>query len=365
MTDRLIKNLRLPDGTHADLGIAGGCLVEPASLIHPAVIEADGLIALPGLVDLHTHLREPSPTPAETIASGTAAAARGGYTAVFAMANTNPVTDTADRVKELRRRSLSASAEVIPVGAITYGLAGLELADLEAIHAEGVTHFSDDGYCLMDSTLMRAALTRVGAFGGLIAPHSPRHRLAGPAAGCPARPGSDCAVGSASRHAGEHSPNSPRNAWVGAETDWPGVAEAAMVARDVQLARDTGAHVHICHVSMAESVEVIRWAKKRGIPVSAEVTPHHLLLDAELLTSGDTRFKVNPPLRHLEDRLALRQALADGTIDVVATDHAPHLPADKNKPLAEAKPGMVGLEWALAVVIETLVLPGLMDWVGV
>jgi len=347
MADLLISGVTLPSGERTDLGIRAGLLADPADLTTPRVIDAEGLVALPGLVDLHTHLREPSPEPAETVVTGTAAAARGGFTAVFAMANTDPVTDTADKVRHLRTLAETASAQVFPVGAVTRGLEGTDLADIEAMHALGVTYFSDDGRCVMDAGLMREALMRVGAFGGVIGQHSQDHNLAGTLACLP--------VGSADeRGFAEAEP-----------TDWPQVAEAVIVARDVQLAKDTGAHVHICHVSTAESLEIIAWAKARGIPVTAEVTPHHLLLDSELTTLEDPLFKVNPPLRGLGDRLALRQALADGIIDIVATDHAPHLPSDKAKPFPQARPGMVGLEWALAVVIDTMVTTDMLTWAGV
>ena len=339
-----IRGVSLPTGEQTTIGIMDATLVDPAVLSKPRIIDADGLLVLPGLVDLHTHLREPSPNPAETISTGTKAAAHGGYTAVFAMANTNPVTDTSDKVRQLLNRLEICSAEVIPIGAITTGLQGLELSDLEAMHDLGVCLFSDDGHCVMDATLMRQALLRVSAFGGVIAQHSQDHNLAGHLAWLPDRP-----TGHETAEA----------------TGWPREAEASIVTRDVQLARDTGGHVHICHVSTAESVEVLRWAKANKIRVTAEVTPHHLLLDAELLARGDTTFKVNPPLRNEEDRLALRQGLAESIIDIVATDHAPHLFVDKDKPFTEAKPGMIGLEWALAVVIQTMVIPGLLNWSGV
>jgi len=349
MTDLIIKDVTLPSGVRTDLGIHDAHLADPASLTRPRVIDASGLVALPGLVDLHTHLREPAPVPAETLATGTAAAARGGFTAVFAMANTDPVTDTAERVRDLRNRAAELSAEVIPVGAITRGLGGAELAEIEQMHAEGVTYFSDDGHCVMDASAMRQALRRVGAFSGVVAQHSQDHTLAGSLSCRPDGP----------RRTRGPEPVTPD------PTCWPRSAEAVIVARDVQLALDTGAHVHVCHISTAEAVDVVRWAKSQSIPVTAEVTPHHLLLGCDLLDSDDTRFKVNPPLRALEDREAVRQALADGTIDLVATDHAPHLPSDKDKPFPQAKPGMVGLEWALGVVIETMVNSGLLDFSGV
>ncbi|MCL2785469.1 MAG: dihydroorotase [Propionibacteriaceae bacterium] len=346
MADVLIRGVTLPSGVTTDLAVSGGVLVDPGSVSQPATIDGSGLIALPGLVDLHTHLREPSPTPAETIETGTLAAARGGFTGVFAMANTNPVTDTAESVRHLLRLAEASHAEVIPVGAITTGLAGEELCEIEPMWAEGVTYFSDDGFCVMDADLMREALQRVKAFNGVIGQHSQDCHLAGASACFP----------------DEDSLNIDHPS---SDTIWPGVAEAVIVARDVQLALDTGARVHICHVSTAESVEVVRWAKAQGAPITAEVTPHHLLLDCELLMSMDTRFKVNPPLRGWEDREELKRALAEGILDIVATDHAPHLPSDKDKPFPQAKPGMVGLEWALGIVIETMVKPGLLDWAGI
>ena len=374
MADLLIREVELPSGRRADLGISGSHLVEPDALTNPQVIDAAGLIALPGLVDLHTHLRQPSPQPAETIASGTAAAARGGYTAVFAMANTDPVTDTPQRVQHLLELAEGSSAEVIPVGAITKDLAGLELSDLAGMHQAGVNLFSDDGQCLMDAHLMRQALQQAASFDGVIAQHSQDRCLARPTAWLPDSlslaslpPDQPTNHRLDSDNRPGHSDNRPGSPVRVDDSSmvWPAVAEAAIVARDIQLARDTGARLHICHVSTAETVEVLRWAKQRRILVTAEVTGHHLLLGSDCLAGLDTTFKVNPPLRDDEDRLALRQALADGTIDIVATDHAPHHQSDKDKPLTEAKPGMIGLEYALAVVIETMVLPGLLDWSAV
>ena len=295
------------------------------------VIDADGLVALPGLVDLHTHLREPGREDAETVLTGSQAAALGGYTAVLAMANTSPVTDTAEaatRVWELGREA--GLVHVQPVGAVTRGLAGEELAELGLMHRSraGVTVFSDDGKCVHDARVMRRALEYVKAFGGVVSQHSQDPALAGPAACC---------------HEGELS---GRLGLPG----WPGIAEEVIVARDVMLARHTGSRVHVAHVSTAGSVEVLRWAKAQGISVTAEVTPHHLLLTTDLLAGYDPTFKVNPPLRPQEDVEALRTALADGTIDAVATDHAPHARHDKEHAFVDAAFGMVGLETALAVV---------------
>jgi dihydroorotase len=310
------------------------------------IIDADGLIALPGLVDLHTHLREPGREDAETIASGSAAAAIGGFTAVLAMANTTPVTDTAEaaeRVLDLGR--LAALVDVQPVGAVTKGLQGLELAEL-ALMARSrarVRVFSDDGRCVDDARVMRRALEYVKAFGGVVSQHAQDPKLADHLACC---------------HEGELS---GRLGLPG----WPGVAEEVIVARDVMLARHTGSRVHIAHVSTAGSVEVIRWAKAQGLQVSAEVTPHHLVLTTDLLAGYDPTFKVNPPLRPSEDVQMLRTALADGTIDAVATDHAPHARHDKEHVFVDAASGVLGLETALSVISEVMVGSGLLDWAGV
>jgi len=347
----LITGADLLGAGRQDLLISGGVIAEIGSL-DPGTqdidqtIEADGLIALPGLVDLHTHLREPGREDAETIASGSAAAAIGGFTAILAMANTTPVTDTAEaaeRVLDLGR--LAGLVDVQPVGAVTKGLAGEELAELGLMaHSRAkVRVFSDDGHCVADARVMRRALEYVRAFGGVVSQHSQDPQLADGRACC---------------HEGELS---GRLGLPG----WPGIAEEVIVARDVMLARHTGSRVHVAHVSTAGSVEVIRWAKARGIAVTAEVTPHHLMLTTDLVTGYDPTFKVNPPLRPIEDVEALRAALADGTIDIVATDHAPHARHDKEHAFIDASPGMLGLETALSVVSEVMVGSGLLDWAGV
>jgi dihydroorotase len=343
-TEVLVVGADLLGGGRADLLLREGRFADPATAGPDAVrVDADGLVALPGLVDLHTHLREPGREDAETVATGTAAAARGGFTAVLAMANTNPVTDTAEaaeHVAELGRRQ--GHALVVPVGAVSKALAGQELAELGlmARSSAGVRVFSDDGHCVSDARLMRRALEYVRAFDGVIAQHAQDPRLAGPDACC---------------HEGDLS---GRLGLPG----WPAVAESTIVARDVQLAELTRSRLHVCHVSTAETVDVLRWAKGRGIDVTAEVAPHHLLLTTDAVVGYDPTYKVNPPLRPDEHVAALRDALSDGTIDAVATDHAPHARHDKEHAFAEAAFGMVGLETALAVVIETLVLPGRIGW---
>jgi len=339
----VILGARLADGSAGDLYVRRGVLVDepPPGAEH---IDADGLIALPGLVDPHTHLREPGNTAAETITTGTTAAARGGYTAVLAMPNTTPATHGLAEVDWLIHRAVwtPARAQVVPVGAITRDRAGAELADIAGLARRGVRVFSDDGACVMDAHLMRAALAAVRPFDGVVAQHAQDTTLAGPRACC-----ADPLI--AERLGVAH---------------WPSVAESVIVARDVQLAAETGARLHICHVSTPESVEILRWAKARGVRVTAEVTPHHLMLTADLMAGGDPVFKVNPPLRPAVEVAVLRAALADRTIDMVGTDHAPHTAADK-RVLVSAQPGVTGLEQALGVVVQTMVRPGLASWADV
>jgi len=335
------QDLLIRDGVITELGRLSG-----AAVLGAETIDADGLVALPGLVDVHTHLREPGREDAETIASGSAAAAMGGFTAILAMANTTPVTDTAEaaeRILDLGR--LAGLVDVQPIGAVTKGLAGEELAELGlmARSRARVRVFSDDGHCVRDARVMRRALEYIKAFGGVVSQHSQDPMLADHHACC---------------HEGELS---GRLGLPG----WPGVAEEVIVARDVMLARHTGSRLHVAHVSTAGSVEVIRWAKAQGISVTAEATPHHLMLTTDLLTGYDPVFKVNPPLRPREDVEALRAALADGTIDVVATDHAPHARHDKEHAFVDASFGMMGLETALSVISEVMVGSGLLDWAGV
>ena len=309
------------------------------------VIDAHGLIALPGLVDRHAHLREPGGEGSETILSGSRAAAAGGFTTVHAMANTNPVADTAELVELVAERGRHAGyVQVRPIGAVTRNLAGEQLADIGGMahSAAAVTVFSDDGKCVGDSLVMRRALEYVATFGGVIAQHAQDPRLAIDGVVNEGRVSSELGL-----------------------RGWPSVAEESIIARDVLLAEYVGARLHICHVSTAGSVDVIRWAKRRGISVTAEVTPHHLLLTDDRALAYDPVYKVNPPLRTSEDVEELRRAVADGTIDIIATDHAPHASSTKDCTWHDASFGMVGLESALSVVQHALVDTGHIEWIDV
>jgi dihydroorotase len=349
-----IKGARVLGGEPTDLLLRDGVIArmgphladtDPAAPGDVDVVEAEGLVALPGLVDLHTHLREPGREDAETVETGTLAAARGGFTAVFAMANTDPVADTAGVVEQVLRLGRDAGhCAVYPVGAVTVGLQGERLAELGAMadSAAQVRVFSDDGKCVSDAVLMRRALEYVKAFDGVVAQHAQEPRLT-----------EDAQM--------NESELSGRLGLRG----WPAVAEEAIIARDCLLAAHVGSRLHICHVSTAGSVEIVRWAKSKGWNVTAEACPHHLLLTDELAATYDPIFKVNPPLRSAADVEALRAGLADGTIDIVATDHAPHPHEDKDCEWQAAAFGMLGLETALSIVQHTMVDTGLIDWAEV
>ncbi|MFI5101400.1 MAG: dihydroorotase [Actinomycetes bacterium] len=343
-----MRGVRPLGGEPTDVLLAGGRIARiGAGLADDGaiVVVADGLIALPGLVDLHTHLREPGREDAETIETGTMAAALGGFTAVHAMANTDPVADTAGVTEQIWRLGRQAGhCDVQPVGAVTVGLAGSRLAEFGAMATSAATVrvFSDDGHCVSDAVLMRRALEYVKAFDGVVAQHAQEPRLT-----------QDAQM------------NEGVLSGVLGLQGWPAVAEEAIIARDVLLAQHVGSRLHVCHVSTAGSVDLVRWAKSRGVDVTAEVTPHHLLLTDDLVAGYDPVYKVNPPLRTKADVEALREGLADGTIDAVATDHAPHPVEDKDCEWSAAAFGMVGLETALSVVVESMVQTGLLDWAGV
>ncbi len=345
----IIKDATLPNGDLRDITIDNGLIVAlsqtgsatPTSSDH-VVIQAKSCRVLPGLVDLHTHLREPGREDSETVLTGSRAGARGGYTALSAMANTSPVADTAGVVEQVFRLGQEAGyLDVFPIGAVTEGLLGLSLSEIGAM-ADSIAHvriFSDDGNCVFDPLLMRRALEYVKKFGGVIAQHAQDPRLT---------IGSQMNEGEISARLGLKG--------------WPAVAEEAIIARDVLLTDHVKSRLHICHVTTAGGVEIIRWAKQRGINVTAEVTPHHLLLSDEVASTYDPIFKVNPPLRSEVDVHALREGLAEGIIDIVATDHAPHPTESKECEWQEASFGMLGLETALSIVQKTMVDSGLLDW---
>ena len=345
----LLKGLTLPDGSKSDIEIRNAKISALSTSIAKSedVIEVDltGSVALPGLVDLHTHLREPGKEDAETVLSGSMAAAKGGFVAVSAMANTSPVADTAGVVEQVYRLGQAAGlCDVFPIGAVTEGLNGKTLSEIGAMadSAARVRVFSDDGKCVFDPLIMRRALEYVKKFDGVIAQHAQEPTL----------------TQDAQMNEGEMS------AQLGLK-GWPAVAEEALIARDVLLAEHTKSRVHICHFTTAGGVVIIRWAKARGIQVTAEVTPHHLLLTDDYAKNYDPIFKVNPPLRLESDVLALRAGLADGTIDIVATDHAPHSSESKDCEWSVASFGMVGLETALSIGIKTMVETGAMTYADV
>ena len=343
-TKYLIKNVEV-NGVLSDIAIENELITGiGANLKIDDATEFDftGSIALPGLVDLHTHLREPGKEDAETVLSGSQAASRGGFTAVSAMANTSPVADTAGVVEQVFRLGQNAGlVDVFPIGAVTQGIQGEHLAEIGAMadSTARVRVFSDDGNCVFDPLVMRRALEYVKKFDGVIAQHAQEPRLT---------QASQMNEGFVSSQLGLKG--------------WPAIAEESIIARDVLLADHVQARLHICHITTRGGVEIIRWAKSRGVNVTAEVTPHHLLLTDELARSYDPIYKVNPPLRTESDVMALREALAEGIIDIVATDHAPHAAETKECEWQEASFGMLGLETALPIINATMVQTGLMNW---
>jgi len=343
-SDIVLKEVRLADSEVVDVEIRGGIISAISTKITSDLptLDGRGVLLLPGLVDLHTHLREPGKESSETVLSGSQAAVKGGYTAVSAMANTSPVADTAGVVEQVARLGAKAGlCDVFPIGAVTVGLLGEQLAELSAMadSAAGVRIFSDDGRCVSDPLLMRRALEYVKSFNGVIAQHAQDPILTA---------GAQMNEGAVSSRLGLQG--------------WPAIAEESIIARDILLANYVQSRLHICHLTTKGGVEIVRWAKSQGMAVTAEVTPHHLLLTEDLAERYDPIYKVNPPLRTHEDVEALRAGLADGTIDIVATDHAPHPAEDKDCEWNAAAFGMTGLETAFSVVNTVMVQSGKMDW---
>ena len=345
MTTLALNNVRPygEDVLHLLIDVTSGTIAEVSDTPFSdadEVIDGEGNVLLPGLVDMHVHLREPGREDTETIATGSDAAAKGGFTAVFTMANTNPVIDQPFLAEAVWSKGQEyGKCDVYPVGSITQGLEGAQLTEIGLMARSGVRMFSDDGKCVNDPQLMRRAIEYAKAHDVVLAQHAEDHRL----------------TGSASAHEGEQA------ARLGLR-GWPRVAEESIVARDAIMTRDYGGRYHLCHASTEGTVELLRFAKSQGIEVTAEVTPHHLMLTDDKLATYDGLFRVNPPLREARDAEALKQALLDGTVDVVATDHAPHGSEDKCVEFEHAKPGMLGLETSLAVVHRVFVETGLADW---
>jgi len=339
--DLVVRGGTVVDATgtrRADVLVRAGHIVAVADDIDPParaeVLDASGCTVAPGLVDLHAHLRQPGREEAETVDTGARAAALGGYTAVVAMPNTDPAIDCAAVVREVLDLGSTAACDVHVAGAITVGRAGQRLAPLAEMAALGVRLFTDDGAGVQDSRLMRRALEYASALDITLAQHC-----------------EDAALASGGHmHEGEWS----------SHLGIPGVpaeAEELMVLRDIALARLTGTRMHFLHLSVAAALDAVRAAKGAGLPVTAEAAPHHFTLDDSVVASYDPVFKVNPPLRPTADVEAVRVALGDGTLDAIATDHAPHTQEDKEAPFDEAPPGMLGLETALALALTELSLP--------
>lgn len=329
-----------------DVLIRDGVIVEIGSDLTMAkgeTVDCAEKIVLPGLVDAHAHLREPGREDKETIASGTRAAAHGGFTAVCAMANTDPVCDTGSKIRfVVERAGETGVVRVYPIGAVTKGQKGEGLAEIGDMLAEGAVAFSDDGHPIASAGMTRVAMEYLKGFGATLISHAEEESLSG-----------DGVV--------NEGVVSTRMGLPG----WPAVAEEVMVARDIQLAEFTGCRLHLAHLSTAGSIALVRSAKERGLPVTCEVTPHHIFLDEDALLSYDTNLKMNPPLRTAEDRVALIEGVCDGTVDCIATDHAPHAPHEKELEFELAPFGTTGLETALSLVNTHLVATEKLTWADV
>ena len=340
----ILKNARIIDpgrGIDAvgDIGIENGLVADPGKVKKPTVMDLAGKVLTPGFIDLHVHLRQPGNTMAETIASGTAAAAAGGFTSVVAMPNTSPAADTAGAIEYLRQSAARTGVvRVLPCGCMTKGYAGQEMAGIGSLKTAGVVALSDDGKCIQDHALMRHVVEYAKSFGLPILDHCEDNYLA--AGGV--------------MHEGKWSVLLGMNGMNGA-------AEELMISRNIILARQIGWSIHMQHVSVKESVELLRKARAEGIAVTGEATPHHLSLTDENIKKYDTNYKMNPPLRSEEDRQALIQGVADGTITAIATDHAPHTATAKLVEFDHAPFGIIGLETALSVTYTVLVDSGIMQ----
>jgi dihydroorotase len=337
----ILKNLTLSDGSIQDIRIDAGQIVEIGRIADSGT-DCTDLIGLAGFVDPHTHLREPGFEASETVLSGSKAAAFGGYTAICAMANTEPVADNSTVIERVYDLGIEAGlCFVQPIGAVTKGLKGLELANIQDMSRSRakVAMFSDDGMCVHDENLMRQALLEVKKFGGVVAQHAQEPSLT---------IGAQMNQGAVATELGL--------------TGWPAIAEEQIIARDAQLAEETGSRLHICHLTTGGGVEVVRWAKAKGIQITAEVTPHHLLLTEDLVRTYDPVYKVNPPLRTADDNRALLAGLVDGTIDMLGTDHAPHSGEKKDCEWENAAFGMLGLESAASILHQVLIQSGAGDW---
>jgi len=313
---------------------AGGRIEAPGA----EVIDASGLVVAPGFIDMHVHLREPGQAYKETIITGARAAARGGFTAVCAMPNTSPVNDSPEVTAWIREASAQADVRVFPIAALTRGQKGVEPVDFDALLEAGAAAFSDDGRCIQDEDLMRRVLEAARARGALVIDHCEDRALFGNGV--------------------------VNDGPVARRLNLPGIpaaAEDVIVARDIALAGRTGGRVHLAHLSTKGSVELVGEAKRRGLPVTAEVTPHHLLLTEDDVEAGGPNFKMNPPLRRAVDAAALAAAVRDGIIDVFATDHAPHAAAEKAAGLRDAPFGIVGLETAIPLLLDRLVGRGVIS----
>lgn len=346
MSDAFITNGRIIDpvngiDTLGDLSITKGKIVSIAGNGKPSseptnAYDASGLIVAPGLIDMHVHLREPGFEHKETIATGTAAAAAGGFTSVACMANTAPVIDTPEKIEQIYDIAhATAKTNVFPFGSITKGLAGDTLVDMCGMHAAGAVGFSDDGVTVMNAALMRDALALSAKHGFPIMVHCEEHNL---------NAGAVMNLGETSRKLG----------LIGS----PNAAEDIIVARDIMLAEMTGGHLHVLHVSTAGAVALIRQGKQRGVRVTAEACPHHWILTDKEVEKQGTNAKMHPPLRTQTDTEAVIEGLRDGTIDAIATDHAPHSPEEKAQGMLDAPNGIIGLETCVPLVFTYLVEPG-------